>query len=226
MSRRARPWHGSAGMGWRAVQPPHIAAGLLLLLLVNLPGQNYTTTSYLPFAWAKLGKTSHVLIVSRFTSPYSNLPPRPSRCGAHHGDPRRERRVQLPSGLSGRHPGAVRLAVGEEGRRNGTTAHTPLLQYNAAHLPCVCFCSVEDGPSARRAPQNVKYISCCVGNDTSYCPVLVVTRGRRGPGAPPLPSPRARPPHAFCVSLPLLRIASCTYSTALVTRPVRLTPQW
>lgn len=24
-------------MGWRAVQPPHIAAGLLLLLLVNLP---------------------------------------------------------------------------------------------------------------------------------------------------------------------------------------------
>lgn len=24
-------------MGWRAVQPPHIAAGLLLLLLINLP---------------------------------------------------------------------------------------------------------------------------------------------------------------------------------------------
>lgn len=28
-------------MGWRAVQPPHIAAGLLLLLLVNLPGIHY-----------------------------------------------------------------------------------------------------------------------------------------------------------------------------------------
>lgn len=39
MSRRARPWDGSAGMGWRAEQPPHIAAGLLFLLLVYLPGK-------------------------------------------------------------------------------------------------------------------------------------------------------------------------------------------
>lgn len=40
MSRRARPWDGSAGMGWRAEQPPHIAAGLLFLLLVYLPGKD------------------------------------------------------------------------------------------------------------------------------------------------------------------------------------------
>lgn len=37
--------------------------------------------------------------------------------------------------------------VGETVRR--PTLHS--LQYNAAHLPCVYFCSIEDGSSPRRA---------------------------------------------------------------------------
>lgn len=62
MSRRARPWHGSAGMGWRAVQPPHIAAGLLLLLLVNLPGntaawspEKLSTSTHFPWTLSGTG---------------------------------------------------------------------------------------------------------------------------------------------------------------------------
>lgn len=144
---------------------------------------------------------------------FSNLSPRPSRCCAYHGNSRWKRRVQLPSGLSGRHPGAVRLAVGEEGRRNGTTAHTLLLQYNAAHLPCVCFCSVEDDSSARRAPQNVKYISClCRQRHLVLSRASGIARAPRAGDFAPLPSPRARPSHAFlCISASSAYIASCTY---------------
>ena len=40
--------------------------------------------------------------------------------GAHNGDPRRERGVQLPRGVPGPTPGTLRPPVGEEGRRHGT----------------------------------------------------------------------------------------------------------
>lgn len=142
----------------------------------------------------------------------SNLPPRSPRCSPHHSNPGRKRCVQLPGGLPRGHPRAVRLAVGEEGRRNGTTANTPLLQYNAAHLSCVCFCSVKVGSSPRRAPQNVKYISCLCRLDTSYCPVLVVA-GAAGRGSAPPPPPRDTPAHAFYVN------ASSAYRLLLDSSP-------
>lgn len=136
----------------------------------------------------------------------SDLPSRPPRCCSHHGDPRRERRVQLPGGLSRRHPGAVRVAVGEEGRRNGTTAHTPLLQYNAAHLPCVCFCSVKVGSSPRRALQTVKYM-------LTLCRLrhLVLSRGSGNAWAPRAGGLPRRPRPARALRTHLCISASSAY---------------
>lgn len=157
----------------------------------------------------------------------SNLPPGSSRCCAHHGNPRRERRVQLPGGLPWRHPRAVRLAVGEEGRRNGTTVHTPLLQYNAAQFR-VCFCSVEDGSSPRRARTCKVYVDVSASALRLSAPTPRIVRasgnGRRGPGRRPRP---ARAPSTPFVYMPLLRIASPRLPTALLVPPTGcLTPQW
>lgn len=47
-----------------------------------------------------------------------------SRCRSHHSHPGRVGGVQLPGGVPGRSPGAVCVAVGEEGRRHGRLSLT------------------------------------------------------------------------------------------------------
>lgn len=180
-----------------------------------------------------LGKYFLDLPRSNKNNLFSNLPPRPPRCRAHHGHPGRERRVQLPGGLPRRHPGAVRVAVGEEGRRNGTTVHTPLLQYNAAHLPCVCFCLVEDGSSPRRA-RRCKVYCALSQRHGPCCPVLVVT-GAAGPALRPTALvPRAPFARLLCIFCLLkLRTASCTTAFVITqgstdttaTKPYKASPR-